>query len=361
MAASTTYSPETQALAVYEKDGPLRPYTFSRRELRANDVAVRIRYSGVCHTDIHNIRNANGWPLTYPMVPGHEIAGDVVAVGPAVSTLSVGDPVLIGVQVDSCRECERCREQLEIYCVEFPIGTYASRDRVDGTPTQGGFSSLYVVDESFAFRAPEGMDMSRAAPLMCAGVTVFAPLRQWRIGPGSTVGVVGIGGLGHLAVKYAQALGAHVVAFTSSASKTDEILALGAHEVVHTKDAARLQAQAGKIDLMLDTVSAPHRLDELMWTVKFDGVYSTLGAAGRIDVDPIAVMLGRRKVTSSGGGGSADIRAMLAFSAAHGIYPEVEFISPGYVNTALERLERGDVRYRFVIDMARGFPTGKEA
>jgi uncharacterized zinc-type alcohol dehydrogenase-like protein len=280
--------------------------------------------------------------------------GEVVAVGGGVTTLSVGEPVLIGVQVDSCRKCDRCREQLEIYCEEFMTGTYASRDRIDGTPTQGGFSTLYVADERFVFRMPEGMDASRAAPLMCAGATVFSPLRLWGMGPGKTVGVVGIGGLGHLAVKYARAMGAHVVAFTSSESKVDEIRHLGADEVVYTKDAEQLQAQRGRIDLMLDTVSAAHPLDALMWTVKFDGVYSMLGAAGRIDVDPIAVMLGRRKVTSSGAGGSLEIREMLAFSAEHGIYPEVEFITPDYVNTALERLERGDVRYRFVIDLTRG-------
>ena len=351
------YSPETHALAVYEKDGHLQPYTFERRALRPKDVAVRILYAGVCHTDIHNIKNENGWPRTYPMVPGHEIAGEVIAVGPEVGSLVVGDPVLIGVQVDSCRKCERCKEHLEIYCLEGMTGTYASRDRVDGTPTQGGFSTLYVADERFVFKAPEGLDMSRAAPLMCAGATVFSPLRLWDIGPGKTVGVVGIGGLGHLAVKYARAMGAHVVAFTTSASKIDEIKALGAHEVVLTKDPAQVQAQAGKIDVMLDTVSAPHPLDALMWTVKFDGVYSALGAAGRIDVDPIAVMLGRRKVTSSGSGGSLEIRDMLDFSAKRDIYPEVEFIAPDYTNTALERLERGDVRYRFVIDMSKGMPT----
>jgi uncharacterized zinc-type alcohol dehydrogenase-like protein len=195
------------------------------------------------------------------MVPGHEIMGEVVAVGGGVTTLSVGEPVLIGVQVDSCRKCDRCREQLEIYCEEFMTGTYASRDRIDGTPTQGGFSTLYVADERFVFRMPEGMDASRSAPLMCAGATVFSPLRLWGMGPGKTVGVVGIGGLGHLAVKYARAMGAHVVAFTSSESKVHEIRHLGADEVVYTKDAEQLQAQRGRIDLILDTVSAAHPLD----------------------------------------------------------------------------------------------------
>jgi alcohol dehydrogenase (NADP+) len=353
MNESTVFNPQTHALAVYEKDGDLKPFAFERRALREKDVAVRILYAGVCHTDIHNIKNEAGRPFEYPLVPGHEIMGEVIDVGRAVTRFTKGDPVLIGVEVDSCRVCERCREQLEVYCTAF-TSTYGGRDRVDGTQTQGGFSTLYVADEHFVFKMPEGMDASRSAPLMCAGATVFSPLRYWQAGPGKTVGIVGVGGLGHLAVKYARALGAHVVAFTTSQSKIEEIKSLGAHEVVYLKNPAQVQAQAGKIDLMIDAVSSPHPMDALLWTVKFDGAYVDVGAGGRMDVDPLALMLGRRKLTSSASGGTAEIREMLEFSALHGIYPEIEFIKPDYVNTALERLERGDVRYRFVIDLTNG-------
>jgi uncharacterized zinc-type alcohol dehydrogenase-like protein len=348
------YNPNTQSLAAFEKGLHLKPFSFERRQLRKKDVAIRVLYAGICHTDIHNIRNEAGRPLNYPLVPGHEIMGEVISTGPGVETLKVGDRVLIGVQVDSCHECKRCREHLEIYCEKGMTGTYGSIDRHDGTPTQGGFSTLYVADEYFVFKLPEQLDASRAAPLMCAGATVFSPLRYWNAEPGKTVGVVGIGGLGHLAVKYAAAMGAHVVAFTSSQDKIAEIKRLGAHEVVWTKDAAQMQAQNGKIDLMIDTVSAAHSMDALMWTVKFDGVYSSLGAAGRLDVEPLALLLGRRKLTSSGAGGSDEIREMLQFSAKHQIYPEVEFIKPDYINTALERLEKNDVRYRFVMDLTNG-------
>ena len=354
MSKTTIFNPETHALAVYKKEGKLKPFTFNRRHLRENDVAVRILYAGVCHTDIHTIKNQANRPLDYPLVLGHEIMGQVIDVGSKVSNLKKGDQVLIGVQVDSCRVCEHCKAEREIYCVAFPTTTYGTKDRVDGTPNQGGFSTQYVADEHFVFKMPQGMDASRSAPLMCAGATVFAPLSQWKAGPGKTVGVVGIGGLGHLAVKYARAMGAHVVAFTTSESKIEEIKKLGAHEVVYSKDLQHIQAKRETIDLMIDTVSSVYTMDPYIWTVKFDGVYSSLGAPGRLDFDPISLMLGRRILTSSAGGGSTLLREMLEFSAKNNIYPKVEFIKPDYLNTALQRLEKGDVRYRFVMDLTDG-------
>lgn len=347
------FNPETHALAIYEKDGALKPFTFNRRQLRERDVAVRILYAGVCHTDLHSIKNEANRPFSYPLVAGHEIMGEVIEVGSKVSTLKEGDPVLIGVEVDSCRVCERCKAHLETYCPQF-TGTYGTPDRIDGTQTQGGFSTLYVADEFFVFKMPQGMDASRSAPLMCAGATVFSTLKLWDAGPRKTVGVIGIGGLGHLAVKYARAMGTHVVAFTTSEAKIDEIKKLGAHEVVYSKDPKQIEARRESIDLLIDTVSAKYPIDPYMWTVKFDGVYCSLGAAGRLEVDPLSLMLGRRRLTSAAAGGSADIREMLEFSAKHDIYPEVEFIKPDYLNTALERLEKNDVHYRFVIDLTKG-------
>jgi len=353
MTNTTHINTETHALAAYEQHGVLKPLTFNRRQLRDKDVAVRILYAGVCHTDIHNIKNEANRPFSYPLVPGHEIMGEVTAVGPSVTTVSVGDAVLIGVQVDSCRRCERCKEHLEVYCAEFS-STYGTKDPIDGTQNHGGFSTMYVADEYFVFKMPNGMDGSRAAPLMCAGATVYSPLKQYEIGPGKTVGVIGIGGLGHLAVKYARAMGAHVVAFTTSPGKIEEIKKLGAHDVVLSEDAAQMQARVGTIDLMIDTISSSYAVDPYMWTVKFDGVYCSVGAGARLDVDPIVLMLGRRKLTSSAGAGSDEIREMLEFSAKHDVYPEVEMIKPDYLNTALERLEKNDVRFRFVIDMTKG-------
>ncbi len=342
----------TNALAAMEKGGSLKPWSFNRRALRVDDVAIKILYAGICHSDIHAIKD--GWGQEYPLVPGHEIMGEVTEVGDGVTEFKKGDQVLIGTMVDSCRVCENCLQELEPYCRAFPTLTYDGIDRVDGSRTRGGFSDTYVADKRFVYHLPKGMDASKAAPLMCAGITVYSPLRHWKVGPGKTVGIIGIGGLGHLAVKYARAMGAHVVAFTTSEKKIKEIKNLGAHEVVLSTDAAQMAAQAYRFDFILDTVSKQYPMDPFVNALKMDSTICSLGLPNRFDLTPVSLTMGRRSLSSSGVGGTKETREMLLFSVEHGIYPEVEMIQPRDVNSALERVEKGDVHYRFVMDMTKG-------
>lgn len=338
----------SHGLAAPARGERLAPWAFERRDLRPDDIAVAIRFCGVCHTDLHMTRGSG----SFPMVPGHEIAGEVTAVGGDVTGFKAGDAVMVGTIVDSCRRCPPCERQLEQYCREFPTLTYDGADRHDGSVTRGGYSSEYVVDARFAYHLPAGLDPAGAAPLLCAGVTTYSPLRRWRVGPGMTVGVVGMGGLGHMAVKFAHALGARVVLFSTSPGKLADALAMGADEAVLSTDEARMAAQAHRFDFILDTVSSRHPLDPYLRALNLDGTLCHLGIPAALDFSPVLLTMGRRRLASSGVAGTAETREMLDFCAQHGIAADVEVIAAAEVNAGFERLERGDVRYRLVIDMA---------
>ncbi len=341
----------TSGYAALERGGPIVPFSFERRALRARDVALAITYCGVCHTDLHSIGK---WGQEFPIVPGHEIVGTVTDVGPEVTAFAVGDTVLIGTMVDSCRECEACLAGEESYCEAYPTLTYDGIDRIDKTRTRGGYSSQYVADERFVYKLPEGMDPAGAAPLLCAGITTYSPLKHWKVGPGSVVGVVGIGGLGHLAVKLARAMGAHVAAFTTSAAKAEAALALGAHEVVLSRDEKQMAAQARRFDFILDTVAVPYPMDPMLRALKRNGTLCAVGIPDRHDFSPLSLAMGRRSIAGSGAGGTVETKEMLAFCSTHGIVADYELVKPGQIATAFERMERGDVRYRFVLDLRQG-------
>ncbi|GGV17141.1 NADP-dependent alcohol dehydrogenase [Actinomadura cremea] len=329
----------------------LEPWEFERRELRGRDVAVRVRYCGVCGSDLHAVRSADA--SGFPLVPGHEIVGEVESVGPEVSAFTVGDRVAVGNIVDSCRTCAACRAGRENWCEQGVTLTYGGVDRVDGSRTQGGFSSEYVADEHFVHHLPRGLDPAGAAPLMCAGVTTWVPLRRWGAGPGRTVGVVGMGGLGHVALKLAHALGAETVQFTASPAKAAEARRLGANEAVLSTDGRAMAAQAGRCDLIIDTVGAPHALEPYLAALAVDGTLCLVGIPeGELRVSPMSLIVGAKNLAGAGSGGVRETREMLGFCARHGITAETEVIPARDVNTGLDRLARNDVRYRFVLDMA---------
>ncbi|HEU0164910.1 MAG TPA: NAD(P)-dependent alcohol dehydrogenase [Thermomicrobiales bacterium] len=340
----------TSAYAAFEPGGPIAPWSFERRALRSHDVAVKVLFCGICHSDLHAVNNPG---TDFPVVPGHEMVGTIVALGSDVTSFALGDTVAIGTIVDSCHVCEPCLDEKEIYCREFPTLTYNGTDRIDGTRTRGGYSDHYVADEHFVYHLPEGLDPAASAPLICAGITTYSPLRYWNVGPGMTVGIVGIGGLGHLAIKFARAMGAHVVAFTTSASKVDEALNLGAHEVVLSSDGAQMEAQAYRFDFILDTVSRSYPMDPFLRALKLDATLCSLGIPDHFEFSPVLLAMGRRSIASSGAGGTRETKEMLEFCREHHIGADVEVIAPNEINAAFARLERGDVHYRFVIDMQR--------
>jgi len=343
-----------KAYAAQSADSALAPFSFERRELRPNDVRIDILYCGVCHSDLHTVRSE--WPGTvYPCVPGHEIVGRVSAVGPEVSGFKEGDLAAVGCLVDSCKSCAACQDGLEQYCHTGLTGTYNSPDRVSGENTLGGYSDSIVVREEFVLKIRHGEeDLAAAAPLLCAGITTWSPLRHWKVGPGQTVGVVGIGGLGHMGVKLAKALGAHVVAFTTSPDKVEDAKALGADEVVVSKDRAQMKAQTGKLDFILNTVAASHNLDAFMALLKRDGTMVLVGVPAEPHPSPNVgnLIFQRRSLAGSLIGGIAETQEMLDFCAENGIVSEVEMIPIQEIETAYERMLKSDVKYRFVIDMA---------
>lgn len=330
---------------------PLAPFRFERRPPGPHDLVVEALYCGVCHSDLHQVRNDWG-RARFPLVPGHEIVGRVRSAGAAVTRHRVGDLVGIGCLIDSCRECESCRADDEPFCESGATPTYNGYERGTRLPTYGGFSSDYVVTEDFALRMPAALDPAAAAPLLCAGITTYAPLVRAGVGPGRRVGIVGLGGLGHMGIKIARALGATVVALSGSERKREDALRLGAHEVVLHTDAAQMQAQAGRLDFILDTVSAPHDLDALLRLLRRDSTMCLVGLPDRpTALAPRSLVHGRRSLTGSLIGGIRETQDMLDFCGRHGIVADIELLSADRINEAFERLDRGDVRYRFVIDL----------
>ena len=330
---------------------PLAPITIERREVGANDVLIEIQYAGICHSDIHTV-NGDWGPQPFPVVPGHEIVGVVAEVGAGVTTHRAGDRVGVGCLVNSCRECVNCENGNEQYCLNGSIGTYAATDR-DGSTTQGGYSTHVVVDADFVLRVPDGIDAAAAAPLLCAGITTYSPLRHWGAGPGKKVAVVGLGGLGHMAVKLAHALGAEVTVLSQSLKKQEDGLRLGADDYFATSDPDTFKALRGRFDLIINTVSASINLDAYLRLLAVDGVLVNVGAPP----EPLSVRVGsliggRRSFAGSAIGGIAETQQMLDFCAEHGIGAEIEVIAADQVNEAYERVLASDVRYRFVIDAA---------
>jgi alcohol dehydrogenase (NADP+) len=338
------------AYAATSATGPLTKTTVKRREVGPNDVAFDIKFAGICHSDIHTVRAEWGQP-NYPVVPGHEIAGVVTEVGSAVTKYKVGDHVGVGCFVDSCRECDNCKAGLEQYCTGTGmVGTYNSVGR-DGEPTQGGYSGAIVVDENYVLRVPDSIPLDAAAPLLCAGITLYSPLRHWNAGPGKRVAVIGLGGLGHMGVKLAHAMGAHVTVLSQSLKKMEDGLRLGADEYYATGDPETFDRLAGSFDLILNTVSANLNMSAYFGLLRTNGTLVELGIPEHPMQIP-AFPLAANRVSLSGSmiGGIAETQEMLDFCAEHGVQPEIEVIQPDYVNEAYERVLASDVRYRFVID-----------
>lgn len=334
-------------------DAPLQGLSIPRREVAAHDVKIEILYCGVCHSDLHTARNE--WHNTiYPNVPGHEVVGKVVSVGDHVKKFKVGDTVGIGCIVDSCRECQYCNEGLEQFCETGMTGTYNSPDKyLPNVQTYGGYSESIVVDENYVLSIPENLDLAATAPLLCAGITTYSPLKHWNVGPGKNVGIVGIGGLGHMGIKIAKAMGAHVVAFTTSESKFKEAQRLGADEVVLSTDAAQMNKFRGKLHFILDAVSAEHDINAYLGLLRVDGSLALVGAPEQpLPVAAFSVILGRKSFAGSMIGGIAETQEMLDFCGKHNITADIEMIEMNQINEAYDRLLKGDIKYRFVIDMA---------
>nr|WP_315192142.1 NAD(P)-dependent alcohol dehydrogenase [uncultured Albidiferax sp.] len=333
---------------------PLAPFSFERRTPGAQDVALDVLFCGVCHSDLHTARNE--WKNTvYPSVPGHEIVGRVTAVGDLVSKFKVGDLVGIGCMVDSCQHCTPCADGLEQYCANGFTGTYNGPDQTTGENTYGGYSNHMVVRESFVLRIGHAeADLAAVAPLLCAGITTYSPLRQWKVGPGQKVGIVGLGGLGHMGVKIAAAMGAHVVLFTTSESKRADALRLGAKEVVVSKNADEMAAHANSFDFILNTVAAAHNLDVFLGLLKLDGTMTLVGAPETPHPSPnvFGLIMKRRRLAGSLIGGIKETQEMLDFCAQHGIVSDIETIPMDQIEAAYTRMLKSDVKYRFVIDMA---------
>jgi uncharacterized zinc-type alcohol dehydrogenase-like protein len=344
---------KTNAYAAYKAKEELKPFTFDRRELRPNDVALDIKFAGICHSDIHTVRDEWGAAI-YPCVPGHEIVGVVTEVGSSVQKFKVGDLIGVGVFVDSCKNCDACKAGLQNYCVEGMTGTYNNLERDGKTPAQGGYSNKFVIDENYAVHVPQNLDLAGVAPLLCAGITLYSPIKHWKTGPGKKVAVMGLGGLGHMGVKIAAAMGADVTVFSHSASKEADAKKMGAKEFVVVKERKDLAKEVKKYDLILNTVSADLDLEWYIDCLKLDGTIVLLGLPGK----PYAVGTGplisqRRSVSGSMIGGMPELQEMLNFCGEHNIVSDIEVIDPDYINKAYERTVASDVKYRFVIDASK--------
>ncbi len=343
---------KTLAYAAYTHDTPLAPFSFERRDPLPNDVQIEILYCGVCHSDIHQARNEWG-SSTFPMVPGHEIVGKVTALGDAVTGFNIGDSVGVGCLVDACRTCSECQDHLEQYC-NHAVFTYNSPDKHSGGSNYGGYAKHIVVDQAFVLHVSDTLNLAAVAPLLCAGITTYSPLMHWQVSKGDKVGIVGLGGLGHMGVKFAHALGAEVVLFTTSAHKVDDAKRLGADDVVLSNDAAAMQAQLASFDFILDTVAAPHNLDAYTALLKRDGVLCLVGVPDTAHPSPAVgqLIFKRRSIVGSLIGGIKETQEMLDFCAEHNITSDIEMIPIQQINAAYERVLRSDVKYRFVIDLA---------
>ncbi len=339
------------AYAAPAAKAPLERTTIERREVGEFDVLIDIKFAGICHSDIHQARE--GWgEAIFPMVPGHEIAGIVSEVGPGVTAYKAGDRVGVGCLVDSCRECENCEAGLEQYCTGGNVGTYNALDK-NGEPTYGGYSERIVVDENFVVRIPDGLSLDVAAPLLCAGITTYSPLRHWNAGPGKKVAILGMGGLGHMGVKIAHALGAEVTVLSQSLRKKEDGLKLGADHYYATSDETTFEELRGTFDLILSTVSAPLDLDRFLSLLRTDGAFVNVGAPEEpVRLNLFSVIGGRKTLAGSGIGGIRETQEMLDFCAEHGLGAEIELIDAEQINEAYERVLNSDVRYRFVIDTA---------
>lgn len=334
----------------------LSPYRFVRRNPRPNDVVIEILYCGVCHSDLHTVRNdwASWFPTTYPVVPGHEIIGRVVSVGPDVARFKPGDQVGVGCMVDSCQHCAACEHGLEQYCEEIATFTYNHVDRHDQMPTYGGYSEKIVVSEKFVLRVPDGLDLKGAAPLLCAGITTWSPLRHWKVGKGSKVAVIGLGGLGHMALKLAKGLGADVTLFTRSPEKQRDARRLGAGYVVISTDERQMASVKGRFELIIDTVPYVHDLNPYLPSLSLNGTLVLVGFLGGLEpmFSTVPLVMGRKSVAGSVIGGIPETQEMLDFCGKHGIASDIEVIKIQDINAAYERMLKSDVKYRFVIDMA---------
>jgi len=339
------------AYAAPAAKAPLERTTIERRAVREFDVLIDIKFAGICHSDIHQARE--GWgEAIFPMVPGHEIAGIVSEVGPGVTRFRVGDRVGVGCMVDSCRECDNCKAGLEQYCTGGNVGTYNALDK-NGEPTYGGYAEKIVVDENFVLGIPEGISLDVAAPLLCAGITLYSPLKHWNAGPGKKVAIVGMGGLGHMGVKIAHALGAEVTVLSQTLSKKEDGLKLGADHYYATSDPKTFEELRGSLDLIISTVSAPLNLGAYLSLLKTDGALVNVGAPEEpVSLNLFSVIGGRKTLAGSGIGGIRETQEMLDFCAEHGFGAEIELISADQINEAYERVLSSDVRYRFVIDTA---------
>ena len=342
----------TKAYAAPAVSVPLAPFSFERREVGPHDVLIDIQFCGVCHSDLHQVRDEWGGSI-FPMVPGHEIVGRITKVGDHVKNFNVGDLAGVGCMVDSCRTCPSCLEGLEQYCETGMVGTYGGRERGTGQPTYGGYSSQIVVDEKYTLKVSDKLDPARVAPLLCAGITTYSPLRQWNVGPGHRVGVMGLGGLGHMAVKLAAAMGAEVTVLSTSPNKEADARELGAHNFVVTKDKDQLNSVSNYFDFIINTVSAPLDLSQYVGLLRRDGTMILLGVPPEApELHAFALIGKRRRIAGSLIGGIAETQEMLDFCAEHNIMSDIELIDIKDINEAYERMLKGDVKYRFVIDLA---------
>ncbi len=342
-----------KAFGTEASDAPLKQMTIERRAVTAKDIEIEILYCGVCHSDLHTARNDWGGTI-YPAVPGHEIVGKVTQVGSEVSRLKVGDLAAVGCLVDSCRECDSCRHDLEQYCLNGMVGTYNGHDKHLGGHTFGGYSEKVVVDEHFVLKVPSNLNLAAVAPLLCAGITTWSPLRHWNVQKGSKVAVVGLGGLGHMAIKLAKGLGAEVALFSRTPDKKQDALDLGADEVIISTDAAQMSAATGKFDLIIDTVPYNHNVNPYVSTLNINGTLVLVGYLGGLEpiLNTVPMILGRKSVAGSVIGGIAETQELLDFCGEHNIVSEIELINMQEINEAYERMLKSDVRYRFVVDMA---------
>lgn len=344
---------QAKGYAAHTPKAPLVPYSFERRNPKDHDVIIDIKYCGICHSDIHQARDEWGGSI-FPMVPGHEIAGVVQKTGPKVTRYKVGDHVGVGCFVDTCRHCANCKQDLDQYCLEGMTVTYNGYERDGKTATQGGYSNVIVVDENYVLKIPAKIPLDKAAPLLCAGITLYSPLTHWKAGPGKQVAILGLGGLGHMGVKIAAALGAEVTVLSHSDKKRNDAMKMGAHHFVSTQDKEVFKKYAGKFDLIINTVSADINMNDYFGLLKFEGTLVVVGVPDKpLAIHPFPLIMMRRSYSGSVIGSIKETQEMLDFCAKHNITPDIETVAPSQINEAYERVLKSDVRYRFVIDMGK--------